>query len=205
LLIDLTHAFTDNMPVYPGDPCSRLYQSHFIKDSGFSDHRVESHMHVGTHMDAPLHMIEGGACIADIPLSRFSGPGHLIEAGNNKAVTPDLLTGHSIARGDIVLVRTGWSKKYHGPDYFKDFPEITEAFAQQLVAFGVSLMGLDTPSPDKEPFPVHKILLGGGILIIENLANLDALQPFASFWVRAFPMKYKADGAPVRVVAETEK
>jgi kynurenine formamidase len=202
LLIDLTHTFTDNMPVYPGDPCSRLYQSNFIKDSGFSDHRVESNMHVGTHMDAPLHMVEGGAYISDIPLPHCNGNGHLIDARNKNIVAPDLLAGRSINKGDIVLVRTDWSKKFHEPDYFNDYPEIAEAFARQIVASGVSLIGLDTPSPDKEPFPVHKILLGKNVLIIENLTNLEALQPFRSFRIHAYPIKYKADAAPVRVVAE---
>jgi kynurenine formamidase len=203
MFIDLTHTFTDSMPVYPGDPCSRLYQSHFIKDAGFSDHRVESNMHVGTHMDAPLHMVEGGAYIAEIPLPHFNGAGHLVDARNKRSVAADLLANHSVKKGDIVLVWTDWSKKFHDPDYFDNYPQITEDFARQLVALGVSIMGLDTPSPDKDPFPIHKILLGKNVLIVENLTNLESLEAFKSFRIHAYPIKYKADGAPVRVVAET--
>jgi len=203
LLIDLTHTFTDNMPVYPGDPCSRLYQSHFIKDSGFSDYRVESNMHVGTHMDAPLHMVDGGAYICDIPLAHFKGKGHLVDALGKNSISLDLLSGHLIGKGDIVLVWTDWSKKFHKADYFDGYPEIAEDFARQLVTWGVSLLGLDTPSPDKDPFPIHKILLGKNVLIIENLTNLDALESFKQdFEIHAYPVKRKADGAPVRVVAE---
>lgn len=161
-------------------------------------------MHVGTHMDAPSHMVEGGATISDIPLARLYGKGHLVDARNKKTVTPDLLTNHSINKGDIVLVWTDWSKKFREPDYFNDHPMITEAFAQRLVALGVSLIGLDTPSPDKEPFPVHKILLEKEVLIIENLANLESLQSLKSFHVHTYPIKYMAGGAPVRVVAETD-
>ncbi len=79
-LIDLTHIFTDDMPVYPGDDCSKLYQSNFIKDGGVSDHTIKSGMHVGTHMDAPLHMVEGGALICDFPVDKFQNNGVLIDA-----------------------------------------------------------------------------------------------------------------------------
>jgi len=202
MLIDLTHTFTDNMPVYPGDACSRLYESSFIKDGGVSDHRIESGMHVGTHMDAPLHMVEGGAMIADIPLRHFTGMGHLVDARGKNSITADLLESYAINKGDIVLVWTEWSRKYHEPDYFDGHPEIAEDFAHRLVALGVFLIGMDTPSPDREPFPIHKILLAKDVLIIENLVNLAALEPYNTFRIHAYPIKYKAGGAPVRVVAE---
>src|ERR1700734_3936195 len=130
------------MPVYPGDPCSRLYQSHFIKKAGFSDHRIESNMHVGTHMDAPLHMVEDGAYISDIPLAHFKGKGHLIDARGCKSVTLNLLSGRRVNKGDIVLIWTGWSKKFREADYFDNYPEIAEDFARELVKLEVTLLGL---------------------------------------------------------------
>jgi len=63
------------------------------------------------------------------------------------------------------------------------------------------MVGLDMCSPDRPPFPVHKILLGGEILIIENLTNMEALEG-KNFTIYAFPIKLQIDGAPVRVVAE---
>lgn len=201
-LIDLTHIFDDNMPVYPGDPCARLYQSAFVKKEGYSDHKIESGMHVGTHMDAPLHMIDGGLYICDIPLASFTGRGHLIDARGKTRIDSPLLAGHNLQAGDIVLVWTDWSHKFKEPTYYLDYPELTEDFAHALVKAGISLVGLDTPSPDREPFPVHKILLGKNILIIENLTNISALSAFKNFKIHAYPVKYKADGAPVRVIAE---
>jgi kynurenine formamidase len=201
-LIDLTHIFTGDMPVYPGDPCSRLYQTCTVEKDGFTDHKIESHMHAGTHMDAPLHMLEGGAYISELPLAHFTGRGHLIDARKKQLVEAACLDGHNVKEGDIVLVWTGWSEKFRHPGYYEGHPEISGDFAEKLVEIKASIIGLDTPSPDSEPFPVHKILLKNNVLIIENLTNLEALAGKDSFTIHAYPIKYEADAAPVRVVAE---
>lgn len=202
-LIDLTHTFTDDMPVYPGDDCSKLYQSDFIKDCGVSDHKIESGMHVGTHMDAPLHMVEGGALICDFPVTQFQGRGVLIDARGLDVIDTPILEKYDIREKDIVLVWTGWDKKYRTDEYFKKWPVMTVEFAQSLVNKKIALIGMDTAGPEmEETFPVHKTFLPNNVLIIENMANLDALDKISDFKVHAYPAKYKADAAPVRVVAE---
>jgi len=203
-LIDLTHTFTSDMPVYPGDDCSKLYQSDFIKDCGVSDHKIESGMHVGTHMDAPLHMIEGGARIAEFPVDKFQGRGVVIDARDRKIIDTDILDGYDIREGEIVLVWTGWSKKFRDDSYYKDWPFMTAAFAQSLVDKKIALVGMDTPGPDTicDDFPVHKVFLPNNVLIIENMTNLEALKGQKDFIIHAYPAKYDADAAPVRVVAE---
>ncbi|MEK7557141.1 MAG: cyclase family protein, partial [Patescibacteria group bacterium] len=77
--IDLTHTFVDNMPVYPGDPVAEVKQIADIKKEGYTDHRITTGMHVGTHMDAPMHMIEGGKALSDMPVENFFGRGYLID------------------------------------------------------------------------------------------------------------------------------
>ena len=205
ILIDLTHTFTDNMPVYPGDPCSRLYQTGTIEKDGVSDHKIESCMHVGTHMDAPVHMVEGGAYIAEIPLAHFQGRGVLIDARGLDIIDADILEPYDIQIGDIVLVWTGWDKKYHSDDYFKNWPIMTVEFAQKLVDKKISLIGMDTAGPDMDDsFPAHKVFLPNDILIIENMTRLEELENYQNFLVHAYPAKYHADAAPVRVVAEVK-
>ena len=78
---------------------------------------------------------------------------------------------------------------------------VSEEIARHLVEKKVKILGVDMCSPDKAPFVVHKILLGGGVLIMENLTNLTVLEG-KEFKVYAFPTKLELDGAPVRVVAE---
>jgi kynurenine formamidase len=68
-------------------------------------------------------------------------------------------------------------------------------------AAGVEILGLDTPSPDRPPFAIHKILLSHNILIIENLTNLQALSEVSEFEVLAAPPKIRCEAAPVRVGA----
>lgn len=59
-IIDLTHSFTDKMPVYPGDPEPSLNKVADLNKEGYNDHLLKTVMHIGTHMDAPLHMIKNG-------------------------------------------------------------------------------------------------------------------------------------------------
>ncbi|MBV8401322.1 MAG: cyclase family protein [Acetobacteraceae bacterium] len=200
-LIDLTHTFDSNMPFYPGDPAPRLEKTASIEQSGFNLYCLCSSLHVGTHMDAPLHMIGDGARVSDIHLPRFFGRGRLVDARGWTSVKSDLLDDLSLERGDIVAVLTGWYKRFRGPDYYSSFPEIAPDFATRIADAGVSILALDTPSPDREPFPVHKILLSREILIVENLNNVEALLGCGSFDVIALPTKLEGDAAPVRVIA----
>jgi len=203
-LIDLTHTFTDDMPVYPGDDCSKLYQCCTIEKDGVTDHRVESGMHVGTHMDAPLHMVDGGAYLSEFPADKFQGRGILIDARGRNVIDTDILDSYDIQKGDIVLVWTDWDKKYRTDAYFESWPIMTVEFAQVLVDKKITIIGMDTAGPEmEETFPVHKTFLPNDVLIIENMANLDALEG-KNFIVHAYPIKYKADAAPVRVIAEIQ-
>lgn len=152
-------------------------------------------------MDAPLHMIPDGARLSEIPAERFFGRGVLVDARGHDVVDSALLKGTRLRRGDIVLVLTGFSEQFREPSYFQDYPEISERFAEVLVRTGVSILGLDTPSPDREPYAIHKQLLGNGILIVENLTNLQALVGRRILEVIALPARFEADAAPVRVVA----
>lgn len=201
--IDLSHEFVDNMPTYFGDPPTTLKQITTIAKNGYVDHQLTTVMHVGTHMDAPLHMIEGGKYMSEISLDHFVGPGVLLDVRGKKEIDHTMIP--KIPRGSIVLLRTGLSLIYGSQDYEKEFPKITESFAEKLVAVGSSILGLDFLNPDtEETFPVHKILLSKEVLIIENLMNLEALVGVKNFEVFAFPMKLHAEAAPVRVVARVK-
>lgn len=202
-LIDLSYTFIDGMPGYPGDPLVELKQIASMINDGHVDHELKTSMHVGTHMDAPLHMVEGGKKLSDYSVGKFFGPGVLIDARGKIEVGEEFLKDKKIDEGSIVLVLTGFSQKFGVSDeYFKNYPIFTEGFAKKLVELGVSIVGTDTPSPDKEPFSVHKILLAKDILIIENLTNLESLLEVSDFQVIALPAKLDTEAAPARVVAQ---
>lgn len=201
--IDLTHSFTSDMPSYPGDPNSVLEQVAFINKDTFNDYKITTVMHVGTHMDAPLHMIEGGKRIDEIELEHFFGKGILIDVRGKMVIDESVLTGSEIEKGSIVLLYTDFGCKYRTEDYFKDYPEVKEDFANKLVESGVKMVGMDMLGPDyDQPWLIHKKLLGNNILILENLTNLDQLIEVGEFEVIALPAKFESDAAQVRVIAK---
>ena len=204
ITIDLTHQFTAEMPVWPGDPVPVFTSIASIANDGFADEELTSGLHVGTHIDAPAHVMNGGKLLSDYPIERFSGHGVLVDARHKSLISADLLRGVELQQGDIVLVLTGWSVKYHEPVYFERFPEFAEDFADKLVEAQVSMVGSDTPSPDKEPYLIHQQLLGSGVLIAENLNHLDQLANVPEFDVVALPINLVASAAPARIVARTK-
>lgn len=191
--VDLTHPFTAAMPTFPGDPSPELIQNATLEKDGSIGFELKTGLHIGTHIDAPLHFIPGGKRVADFPPEKFIGRG--IAVGIN---SPDL---ESIRTGDIVLIHTGWSQKFGQADYYQNFPVISEDFAQKLVAAKIKMVGFDSSSPDYPPYSVHKILLSQDILILENLTNLEALLPYPQFEIFALPLRLEAEASPVRVIA----
>ena len=197
--IDLTHNFKQDMPVYPGDPIPVINQVAFIEKDGYNDFQIKTGMHVGTHMDAPLHMLQNGKKLSDYSPDHFFGKGHLIEAGD---INVELLENRNILKGDVVFLMTGFYKKFGTDEYYENYPEISENFAKKIIELGVKIIGMDTPSPDRAPFAIHKLLLENDVLIIENLTNLELLLEQAQFGVVALPAKFETEAAPVRVVAQ---
>lgn len=194
MFIDLSVPITEETPVYPGDPATNIQAAGTYDESGFQDHYVSLGTHVGTHMDAPSHMIRGGKSLHEFPIEKFSGRGVL--------TTFDAVRSADIQEGDFVLFATGMSGKYDQPEYFSEYPAMSEDIAQYLIDRKVGAVGVDACSVDNEDgFPIHKLLLANDILIIENLTNLMALGG-KEFRVHAYPLKLELDGAPVRAVAE---
>ncbi len=202
--IDLTHSFTENMPAYPGDPQATLKPAASIEGEGYTDHELKSLMHVGTHMDAPLHMIAGGKKMDELAIEQFFGPGVVLDARGKSVIDASVFDDSAVASGSIVFLYTGFGARYREQAYFENPPTVGEDFAKRAVELGVKIVGMDILGPDQPPFPTHKVLLGNGVLIIENLVNLEQLLNVSKFDVIALPMKLQADAAPVRVVAVVE-
>ena len=199
--IDLTHKFTNSMPVFPGDTTPELKQTAEVAKDGYGHFHITTGMHVGTHIDGPLHFIAGGKKLSEMPLEKFSGKGILVDARGKMEIGPELLSDLDIDGESIVLVYTGWDKKYRDADYFEVTPVLTEEFGREIIRLGAKMVGMDMSGPDKAPFPVHKILLGAEVLIIENMTQLEKLTDVKEFEVIALPVYFDAEAAPARVIA----
>ncbi len=187
----------EKTPTFPGDPSIKI-KRHTVKEHTYGKTFLELHTHVSTHIDAPSHMILNGKTLSDFPISKFIGEAIVIDVRGQKDIEPDL---SNVKKGDMVFFLTSHSDKAYTSTYFEDNPVITEKTAQQLVEKGIRIVGLDSFTPDNEPYLVHKIFLKHDILIVENLIHLKKLsgQRFTCF---ILPMKITAaDGAPCRVVA----
>jgi arylformamidase len=203
MFVDLSVTLNRQTPVYPGDPAIKIEPAGVIDRDGWNDHVISVNTHVGTHIDAPLHMIAGGKTLDRMQIEQFVGRGRLIEIDTEFNLGS--LKEAGIKEGDIVLFRTGMSGYYHEPVYFENYPVMSEEMAHYLVECKVKMVGVDAGSVDNaDGFPIHKILLNSNVLIIENLTNLDKLTG-NEFRVYALPVKLDIDGAPARVIAEVKE
>ncbi len=179
-MIDLTIEISEDTFVFPGDPKPEIKQIATINEQGWNEKRITFNSHFATHIDAPFHMIEEGKKLTDYSMDKFVGECVVVDIDNISGVD-------NINEGDIVLVCTNGKL-------------LTKKFASKLIEKKIKIIGIDSASPDKEPFEIHKMLLKEDILIVENLVGLKDLvgQRFKCF---IMPLKIKdADGAPCRVV-----
>ncbi len=199
-ILDLSHTISDHMPVYPGDPAVQLEVIASYQTEGFSDHKLSSSVHVGTHVDAPAHMIEGGKQLKDYPLERFMLPAVCLDATNG--FDPAAIK-KAAAKNIAMLFYTGASEYFAEEKYWHEFPVLDKECMTAIIEAGVGLVGLDSSPDNEEGFPVHKTLLGADILLVENLANLKQLIG-KTFEFQALPMHLEKDGAPVRAIAKVQ-
>lgn len=190
------------MHVYPGDEPVSIVQTSFSEKDGFNLYTAKSGFHAGTHVDMPLHFVPGGAAGDGFKPELFIGRGVIIDARGENSIGYRRDFDDKIKAGDIVLVRTGFETYLDKPEiYFTKHPDISEGFAQFLAERKVRMLGLDTPSPDHEPYTVHKLLLSNGVFILENIINLELLSGFNHFDVFAVPIKIRAEASFVRAFA----
>ncbi len=197
--IDLTHTIKSDMSHSPYDEALRLREIKTIDKDSYSDSFLETTMHIGTHIDAPSHMIKGGKNINDYPIDHFIGRGIVLNFENEKEITLRDDDKDRVSPGDIVIIHTNQHKSFDDKTYYEDYPVMTEDFANFLIENKVKAIILDSFSPDKHPFHIHKLLLSQDILIVENAINTDLLvENKKEFEAYIIPIKIHASGAFVR-------
>ncbi len=106
-LIDLTHTLKSGLPVYPGDaPVSLARLNSFSKD-GYSNFRLCTGMHAGTHIDGPMHLTTSNTYIAGLPLESFCGEGIVIDVRDQKqpGINSEIITACQIGEYCFILLR----------------------------------------------------------------------------------------------------
>lgn len=206
-VIDLTHIITPGMPLYPGTKPPESTTLCTVEKNGFTEKRISISSHTGTHIDAPAHILPGGATFDRWTADHFAGYASVLDFTNLQTpyIEVEKLRCYEpiIKKSEFVLLHTGWSRYWGEEKYFGGYPVLTPEAAQWLVEFQLKGVGMDTISVDEADsvnLPVHHILLEYGIVIIENLVHLDRL-PLMNFTFCCFPFKMEdAEASPVRAV-----
>jgi arylformamidase len=215
--VDLSHTIEDGLVTYKGLPApiicdylSREASKNIYGDgASFQIGKIEMVSNTGTYLDTPFHRYEDGKDLSQI---------HLTSLVDLDAVTINVPFTDTLditeehfqdldLHGKAVLVCTGWDIHWNTEQYYENHPSLTAGAAQFLKESGVKLVGIDSHNIDDtrgKSRPVHTILLGAEILIVEHLCNLTLL-PRSGFTFSAVPPKIKGVGTfPVRALAKIE-
>ena len=222
-LVDLTHAFTTDFPVFPGGPQAARETLVTVEADGYYIQSWTFAEHTGTHMDFPGHFIADGLRTDTLPVDMLMGPAVVIDIAaraENDAdtmVTVDDLQAWEMANGEIpegafVMMHSGWESLIGTPAFIGDdsglhFPGFSAEASEWLVSQrAIHGIGVDTLSIDHGPsmtFDTHVIILGAGLLGIENVANLASIMDVPATVICGIPRYEEGSGGPARILAVT--
>jgi kynurenine formamidase len=212
-LIDLSHTVEHGMITYKGLPapivCDFLSreasEKHYADGTTFHIGKIEMVANTGTYIDSPFHRYADGKDLSELTLESIADLECLVFRADpgERAIGPRLFSKADVS-GKAVLVHTGWASHWGSEQYFENHPFLTAEAAEWLKASGPALVGIDSLNIDDTSGghrPVHSILLGADILIVEHMCHLEKL-PDSVFQFHAVPVKVRNFGTfPVRAYA----
>lgn len=213
-VLDLTYKIEEGMPTFGAHwHCKvQVDQLGKIDVEGRETRKVVIGTHTGTHIDAPLHFFENGKSIDQIELEKLMGKIDILDFSYLKSgeyVTREMLEKLELKNGKVIF-KFGWGKHWGSKNFFLEYPYLTVDAAEYLIEKKISLIGMDTPSPDdsrikfgsENDSQIHKLFLKNKIILVEYLANLDNIDNEYDGWcIVALPLNIKgADGSPARVL-----
>ena len=194
------------MPVYTGDPPVVLQRVSSLASGGICNlSRLDFGLHSGTHIDAPLHFIDGAPGVEATPIEALIGDAYVVDATSVRGqIDAAALRGLAIPPScERVLFKTSNSQLWESDAFSRDFVALTADAARELVRRGARLVGIDYLSiaPFTDPAPTHVALLEAGVVILEGL-DLRRVQPGA-YRLLCLPLLVEgADGAPARTLLQ---
>ena len=203
-LVDLSHVITHGLMTYPGLPVP-IISDHLSRDAAetiygpgitFQIGLVTMCTNTGTYLDVPFHRFADGHDLTELPLERVAAvPAVCLDRRGQRTIELDADDLVGLA-GHAVLIHTAHARHWNTDAYFVDHPHLSEQAAQVLVDAEVACVGIDTlniDSTESGERPVHTVLLGAGIPIVEHLVNLDRV-PSNDFTFTAVPPKIAGAG-----------
>lgn len=201
---DISIPIRSGMVTFEGDPEVHLERvASMAAGASCNLSRIDFGVHSGTHIDAPIHFIEGAGGIEAIGLDALVGPAWVVDA--------TALDGHvdraaierlSIPGGtERLLFRSRNSGLWDKPTFDGSFAGLTRDAARVLIERGVRLVGADYLSiaPFDDPTPTHLALLAAGVVIVESL-DLRKIEPGAYDLICLPLLIPGSDGGPARAI-----
>lgn len=210
-IIDISLPYSEALPAWPGEPKPALEFLEQISEGGVANvTKLTACVHFGTHMDAPMHFVDGAGGIDGIDLNKLVGPACVVDMRGIKEITSiELKRAEIPADAKRILFRTDNSELWNdlGHEFYEDFVAITPDGASWLVDRGVVFVGIDYLSIETyhtTDFATHKTILGAGIAVVEGL-DLRNVAP-GEYQLVCLPVKLAdRDGAPARAILIDEK
>lgn len=200
-IIDISKAIHEDMVVYKNKESKRIKRTVVAvhEKNDYHESRLEMDMHCGSHTDAPLHMIDRGNTIDEISLDPYFGFCKVFDlTGLEEYITEKNLVNLDIENGDRIIFKT---RNSYDTEYNPKFVYLEEDAASYLAEKKILLLGMDAMSieRDKKEHPTHKIILGAGIAVLEDL-NLSEVNQ-GRYFLSALPLKIiGAEASPIRAV-----
>jgi arylformamidase len=198
-IIDISVPIRPGMIVYEGDPDVRLERVLSIADGASANvSRLDFGVHSGTHVDAPVHFIEGAAGAEALRLDALVGDAYVVDATTVESLDEETLRELRLPEGaERLLFQTTNSRLWERAGFTPDFVQLSADGARLLVARGVRLVGIDYLSIGDED--VHRELLSAGVIVVESL-DLRGVDP-GTYRLVCLPLRLVgSDGAPARAV-----
>jgi arylformamidase len=204
-IYDVSVGISPQMPVWPGDSAVKLERVREIaKGANANVSRLECGVHVGTHVDAPSHFIDGAATVETLSLKVLNGTAFVVDLSHAGVLDAPTLESADIPQGTHrLLLKTRNSEFWpgEGSEFKTDFVGVDESGAAWLVQRGVQLVGIDYLSiaPYKQSRPTHRVLLEADVVVVEGL-DLRAVEG-GHYTLYCLPLKLLgSDGAPARTI-----
>lgn len=218
-IVDLTQTLFKNVPTWGGS-CGFCLEIKKDYDQLFRVNRLQMDAGIGTHMDAPCHLIKGGLAIEKIQIDQLITQACVIDVSTKIDADYEISiediemyerTYGLIPKGSVVIAYTGWSRFWSDVVAYRNldvngqmhFPAFSAQAAEMLLTRDIAGIAIDTLSPDclDSSFPVHRLILGAGKYIIENIGDCAQIPPKGAYII-ALPLKLQdASESPLRLIA----
>ncbi|MFI5005780.1 MAG: cyclase family protein [Solirubrobacterales bacterium] len=200
---DVTVPLSAEVPTYPGDPPFELRHVRRMADGdAYNATSISLGAHLGTHVDAPSHFLEGGATVDALPLEILMGKARVVEVLVRERIDRSDLEALDLRDDLRVLLKTRMSGQMHKPQVQEDYVYLTVDAADYLAQAGIKLVGIDYLSVDRfgtADHPSHHALLEAGVVIVEGL-DLSEVEP-GEYDMTCLPLRIVGgEGAPARVI-----